>query len=620
MRSLILSIIKDLVRYLALKLDLSKTYDRMEWSFLRKVLERFGFAPMWIDVIMQCVTSVRYVFLLCGKLRGYVIPSRGLRQGDPLSPYLFLIGAEGFSALLSQSATVGSIPGIEICPSAPRINHLLFADDSLLFTEATTSACQTIQSVLTVYGAASGQQVNFLKSSVVFSKSVPCHDQVYLASLLAVPIVPIHERYLGLPTYVGKEKTTTFQFIKERLFNKMQGWQGKLLSGAGRDILIRVVAQALPTHAMSCFLLTKNFCCDLQQMCARFWWGSSTDTRKIHWRSWSKLCTPKERGGLGFRDLQAFNLALLAKQGWASILFLAQYYGVQGVTQRWVKVADWDWPFCGYLVRSLASETSFVLPYPEVPILHPESRVADFITPSRCWDRPKVLETFIAADAELILAILLSDRQLPDRCVWHPDNKSGVFGEKGIRVWEDKALSVGDLLFQSSAWFVDFQFYRKKCMSLGVIKGLLDGTPSVGWLKINMDGAFSASERAGGIGIIIRDDLRTCVGGRYERIGDVSSPEQVEAFAGCCAIRLAQVSGLSPVVFETDSMILTLAVRQQSHTLSDLGPIYADIVDGLSTLPGSSFHHVSRQANKVAHCLARYALLNNVCSSWGFTP
>lgn len=136
--------------------------------------------------------------------------------------------------------------------------------------------------------------MNFSKSPVVFSKSVPCHDQEHLASLLDVPIVPVHERYLGLPTYVGKEKTTTFQFIKERLFNKMQGWQGKLLSGAGTDILIRVVAQTLPTHVMSCFLLTKNFCCDLQQMCARFWWGSSTNKRKIHWRSWPKLCTPKE--------------------------------------------------------------------------------------------------------------------------------------------------------------------------------------------------------------------------------------------------------------------------------------------------------------------------------------
>lgn len=158
--------------YMALKLDLSKAYDRMEWSFLWKVMERFGFANPWIDMTMQCVTFVRYSFLVRGKLRGYINPSRGLRQGDPLSPYLFLLGAEGFSALLSQKARTSRLPGIVICPSTPSINQLLFTDDSLLFAEASTFACQEIEDVISTYGSTSGQKVNFSKSSIVFSKSV----------------------------------------------------------------------------------------------------------------------------------------------------------------------------------------------------------------------------------------------------------------------------------------------------------------------------------------------------------------------------------------------------------------------------------------------------------------
>lgn len=87
-----------------------------------------------------------------------------------------------------------------------------------------------------------------------------------------------------------------------------------MLSTTGWDILIRVVGLSLPNYAMSCFLLPQGFCDDFQQLCSRFWWGSTHDKRKIHWTSWDTLCLPKEEGGMGFWDLQAFNLAMLAKQ------------------------------------------------------------------------------------------------------------------------------------------------------------------------------------------------------------------------------------------------------------------------------------------------------------------
>ncbi|KAK9901858.1 hypothetical protein M0R45_001916 [Rubus argutus] len=158
---------------MSLKLDMSKTYDRMEWSFLEAILRCFGFAESWIHVIIQCVTTVRYSFLVNGQPRDYLTPTGGVRQGDPLSPYIFLLCAEGFSALLENKVSQGLLTGIRICPAMPSIHHLLFADDSLLFGKVDLEECFHVKSILVDYELASGQKINLSKSSVVFSKNVP---------------------------------------------------------------------------------------------------------------------------------------------------------------------------------------------------------------------------------------------------------------------------------------------------------------------------------------------------------------------------------------------------------------------------------------------------------------
>ncbi|KAM5554325.1 hypothetical protein ABKV19_022611, partial [Rosa sericea] len=125
---------------------------------------------------------------------------------------------------------MGLLPGIAVCTNAPTVNHLLFADDSMLYAQASLESCSVIQEILETYGRASGQVVNFAKSSVVFSKNVPVDLQDEISNLLGVEVVESHAKYLGLPTYVGRKKTSTFQYIKERLSKKLSSWQGKLLS------------------------------------------------------------------------------------------------------------------------------------------------------------------------------------------------------------------------------------------------------------------------------------------------------------------------------------------------------------------------------------------------------
>ncbi|GLT73742.1 hypothetical protein SLA2020_455790 [Shorea laevis] len=154
------------------KLDMSKAFDRVEWPYLEAVMKSLGFAERWVSLIMGCVTSVSYEILLNGIAAGKVLPSRGLRQGDPLSPYLFILCAEGLTAMLREAKRRKLIHGVKICPQAPPISHLFFADDSFLFLRATEAETRHLADILQRYEKASGQVVNLQKSSVTFSTNV----------------------------------------------------------------------------------------------------------------------------------------------------------------------------------------------------------------------------------------------------------------------------------------------------------------------------------------------------------------------------------------------------------------------------------------------------------------
>jgi hypothetical protein len=158
---------------MALKLDMSKAYDKVEWKYLEKVMKKMGFHQKWIGLMVECISTVSYSILINGEPHGNIHPSRGLRQGDPLSPYLFLLCAEGLHPLIKKVESSGDIQGVSLCRGRPKITHLFFADDSLLFTKATTAACDKIQLILRHYERASGQQVNRDKTTIFFSKAVP---------------------------------------------------------------------------------------------------------------------------------------------------------------------------------------------------------------------------------------------------------------------------------------------------------------------------------------------------------------------------------------------------------------------------------------------------------------
>ena len=170
-------------------------------------------------------------------LKGDIRPTRGIRQGDPLSLYLFLICSEALNCQLQQAARSEAIRGFFLCKKGPKITHLFFANDNLIFCRATMSNLDAIQRILSLYEQASRQKLNREKTSVFFSKSTPEGRKLEILNLLGVSEVREYEKYLGLPAVVGRNKKASLNFIKERVWSKLQGWKEKHLLQAGREVL-----------------------------------------------------------------------------------------------------------------------------------------------------------------------------------------------------------------------------------------------------------------------------------------------------------------------------------------------------------------------------------------------
>ena len=128
-----------------------------------------------------------------------------------------------------------------------------------------------IQAILSLYERASGQKLNREKTSIFFSKAVNVERRQEISDFLGVPEVKEYEKYLDLPAVVGRNKKESLRYIKERVWNKIQGWREKLLSQAGREILLKAVVQAIPSFAMRCFKLSLSLCNEIEAMVRKFY-------------------------------------------------------------------------------------------------------------------------------------------------------------------------------------------------------------------------------------------------------------------------------------------------------------------------------------------------------------
>lgn len=441
-----------------LKLDMNKAYDRVEWNFLEAVLRKMGFSNRWVTLVMSCVTTSTLSVLINGKPGPFFNPSRGLRQGDPLSPFLFLFVNDVLSKMIIKSCQSAMLSPVTIGPQNLGVSHLFFADDSLFFLQATLQNCEMLSDLLHTFCVASGQLINVDKSSIYFSPNTPVEVVHLLSAIMQIPAVFDPGKYLGLPTIWHRSKKAALGFIKESIIKKVKGWKQATLSQAGKEVLIKAIATAIPAYPMSCFKFPVSLCSEINGILADFWWGKM-ESNGLHWKSWNFLSLSKTEGGMGFRNLEEFNNSLLAKQAWnlihnpsslwASILKQQYYPNSTFLQAKKGAASSWVWASLlagreiiqqgslwsiGNGISTNMSRTNWIPTHPPSAIVLPpafdNSTVSNLIDwDNKTWNLQQLSPHITQDQGLLISAIPITDPSIPDSLIW-PYSKNGSFTVK----------------------------------------------------------------------------------------------------------------------------------------------------------------------------------------------
>ncbi|XP_057803363.1 uncharacterized protein LOC131018665 [Salvia miltiorrhiza] len=319
---------------MACKVDITKAFDTLRWDFLINVLKVCGYSQRFIGWIETILQSARLSILYNGELCGYFGCSRGVRQGDPLSPILFGIAEDALSALFSNCQRSGHLAPMQLSRGAPFPTHLFYADDILIFCKATKQNAKTLHKILEYYGHMSGQVFSPSKSHIFFSDKVTSSTKRKVSRHLPLATGSLPFVYLGVPIFRGKPKTSHLRAIHDRIINKFGHWKGIQLSMAGRLCLINSVISSSLTHSMLVYRWPQDLLKSLDSSCRNFLW--SGDIRKTPGCSvsWDRVCSHKSEGGLGVRSFKTMNKCFLMKMAWKVIE--GNSFGYDIVKQRYL--------------------------------------------------------------------------------------------------------------------------------------------------------------------------------------------------------------------------------------------------------------------------------------------
>ncbi|KAJ6817592.1 uncharacterized protein M6B38_410995 [Iris pallida] len=311
------------------KLDLRKAYDTVNRDFLCQLMLAMGFDERWVARVRECICSPTFSVLIQGTPYGFFSSSRGLRQGDPLSPYLFTLVMEYFTCLMDLAVHSRRIvPLFRLVH--PVVSHLIYADDLLVLLRPSMGGMRALSDIMEEFGRLSGLKLNREKSRVYFSSSCPQKEE--RALVLGVEKGELPVKYLGVPLTVNYAREQDCQSLVEFTKKRVEGWQAAGLSFGGRIELLRSVIAGIAMFWLQSIQIPVATITKVESMCADFLWRGG-----IHAISWTQLCRPREEGGVGLRSLRAMKEAARVKMAWQFI----------GGGSLWA-----DWMASRYLRRS----------------------------------------------------------------------------------------------------------------------------------------------------------------------------------------------------------------------------------------------------------------------------
>ncbi|KAG7579386.1 Ribonuclease H domain [Arabidopsis thaliana x Arabidopsis arenosa] len=644
--------------WMLLKLDLEKAYDRVRWDFLEDTIRASGLSDRWVRWIMQCVSYPSMSVLWNGEKTNSFKPLRGLRQGDPLSPYLFVLCLERLCHLIDRSIANKDWKPISISRGGPKLSHICFADDLILFAEASITQIRVIRGVLEEFCKASGQKVSLEKSKKFFSENVSRDLEKMISDESGIKATRDLGKYLGMPVLQKRINKETFRYVLERASTRLAGWKSRVLSMAGRLTLTKVVLSSLPVHTMSTIVLPKSILTGLDKISRGFLWGSTLEKRKQHLVAWKRVCLPKDEGGLGIRGSEATNMALIAKLGWrllhdCSSLWarvLRSKYKVGDVhdgswlvvkgtwSSTWRSVAvglrevvlqglSWVigdgrrvkfWSDKWLSSRSLMEEAVM-----DLPSEYKELTVRDFWQEGRGWMMERI-SPFVSVNTRLELGAVVLDNVTGarDRISWSENvgdtSWSTLFA---MAVWWGWNWRCGNVFGENRKCRDRVRFVKE--LAAEVTKANLLSTEqaykparvermigwvatTAGWVKLNTDGASRGNPGPATAGGVLRDGDGAWCGGFALNIGRCSAP-LAELWGVYYGLYLTWDRKVSRLVVEVDSEMVVGFLKtgiNDTHPLSFLVRLCHDFIsrDWIVRID-----HVYREANFLADGLAEFA-------------